>query len=214
MWYIYRWCKYFCTEWWLWTVCIFLNIMLSQYGQYLQEAKVKIRIRTILDETKKKLDDYHCVLHVYLSVLCAHSQYLPAQSNVNLLDLLLGISTSNQGCHFLRWILKGHLKNVTDSVSFISSGGALQSSEPMRAKTQSPLFLNQDLPNTSKIPAWASEFELRLTGDQQFSTMALSQAVMYFKDPEIHFFPFFPPHSASNFEWCGPSSLPKLQLFC
>lgn len=104
--------KYFCTEWWLWTVCILLNIMLSQYGQYLQEAKakVKIRIRTILDETKKKLEDDHCVLHVYLSVLCAHSQYLPAQSNVNLLDLLLGISTSNQGCHFLRWILKGHLK--------------------------------------------------------------------------------------------------------
>lgn len=86
--------------------------MLSQYGQYLQEAKakVKIRIRTILDETKKKLEDDHCVLHVYLTVLCAHSQYLPAQSNVNLLDLLLGISTSNQGCHFLRWILKGHLK--------------------------------------------------------------------------------------------------------
>lgn len=204
MWYIYRWGKYFCTEWWLWTVCILLNIMLSQYGQYLQEAKVKIRIRTILDETN---------LHVYLSVLCAHSQYLPAQSNVNLLDLLLGISTSNQGCHFLRRILKGHLKNVTDSVSFVSSGRALQSSEPMSAKTQSPLFLNQDLPNTSKIPAWASEFELRLTGDQQFSTMALSQAVMYFKGPEIHFFPFFP-HSASNFEWCGPSSLPKLQLFC
>lgn len=86
-------------------------------------------------------------------------------------------------------------KNVTDSVSFITSGGALQSSEPMSAKTQSPLFLNQDLPNTSKIPAWASEFELRLTGDQQFSTMALSQAVMYFKGPEIHFFPFFPSFS-------------------
>lgn len=81
-------------------------------------------------------------------------------------------------------------KNVTNSVSFISSDRALQSSEPMSAKTQSPLFLNQDLPNTSKIPAWASEFELGLTGDQQFSAMALSQAVMYFKGPEIHFSSF------------------------
>lgn len=90
MWYTYRWCKYFCTEWWLWTVCILLNIVLSQYGQYLQEAKVKIRIRTILDETKKKLDDDHCVLHVYLSVLCAHSQYLPAQSNVKFIRFAFG----------------------------------------------------------------------------------------------------------------------------
>lgn len=183
--------------------------MLSQYGRYLQEAKVKIRIRTILDETKKKLDDYHRVLHVYLSVLCAHSQYLPAQSNVNLLDLLLGISTSNQGCHFLRWILKGHLKMLP----------ILWASYPLtgRCRAQSPW-----VQKPSHLYSWTRIYQILRRSQREHLSLnsgsrgTSNSALWLWARPwcTLKVLKSIFPHSASNFEWCGPSSLPKLQLFC
>lgn len=135
----------------------------------------------------------------------ALSQCLSARSNINVLHLLLGISTSSQGCHFLRWILKGHLRNV---VSFGSCSRELQSSEPTGAAAQPPFLLNQDLANSQNIPAWAAESELRCAGDQRFSAVAPSQAAVHFKGPEIPSSP-----SASNFQRWALHPAKMLQSF-